>query len=56
MHRIVKKQLFGLNQLGVRLTPVLKLKDKDLSDCMHLRPAANKKLVNVLRKGVRFQF
>ena len=46
----LNKRLFAMKETGVRMTPVLRLKDSDLSDCIHLRPAANKKLLNVIRK------
>jgi lysophospholipase L1-like esterase len=51
--RNLNKKLYAMGEMGVRMTPTLKLKNADLSDCIHLKPAANKKLLNVLRKEMR---
>ena len=50
-HVTLNKRMYDLKVMGVRMTPILKLKNSDLSDCIHLRPAASKKLLNVIRKA-----
>ena len=49
----LNKMLLELIDLDVRISPAFNVRISDLYDCVHMGPAANKRLLNTIRKALR---